>query len=84
MPRGQIGKLDFPAGNERTRLLEDSEPIDSPGVESSRRSGYFFEQVAQGIQERDRARLKRELTKSISFVWAIISWYELCLVATCD
>lgn len=83
MPKGQIGRLDFTprstvtssnGDTERTRLVPDSTLIDSPGPESSRREGYFFENVAQGIQDRDRARLKRELVRTTSFVWAILSW----------
>lgn len=76
MPDGQIGRLDFPSDRtEQSRLLHDSERIDSPDEwPASRRSGYFFENVAAGIQDRDRAQFKRELVRYTSFIWAIISW----------
>lgn len=79
MPNGSnaIGRLDFPSNNsnEHSRLIHDSERIDSPDEEpESSRSGYFFENVANGIQNRDRALFKRELVRYTSFVWAILSW----------
>lgn len=72
----KIDRLEIPS-NERTRLLHDSQPIDSPPDTPASRSGYFFETVAQGIQDRDRTLLKRELVRYTSFVWAILSWYEV-------
>ena len=76
-----IDKLDFPRRRgERQPLLHDrSEPSPGPSHETSR-SGSFFEQVAEGIQERDRARMKQEVVRYGSFVCAILSWYVLALI----
>ena len=69
-----------PRKGERQPLLhphERSEPSPGPSHESheTSRSGSFFEQVAEGIQERDRARMKQEVQRYGSFVSAILSWY---------
>jgi len=75
MPKDQSGWLQVPTeNNERTRLLADSQQIESPTEEHHSSQGYFFENVAQGIQDRDRARFQREFKRVSSFVWAIISW----------
>lgn len=37
-------------------------------------SGSFFEQVADGIAERHRVRMKREVVRYVSFICAILSW----------
>lgn len=79
MPNGgtHVDRLEVPSNttnNERTRLLHDSQPIDSPPDTPASRGGYFFENVAQGVQDRDRAHLKRELVRYTSFIWAILSW----------
>ena len=35
----------------------------------------FMGEVARGIIDRDRRRMKREFTRTISFVVAVLSWY---------
>lgn len=77
---GHIHKLDFPSADERRPLLQGnggpssgSEP--SPGRSNNTScSGSFFEQVAEGIQERDRARMQREVMRYGSFIVAIVNW----------
>lgn len=36
----------------------------------------FMGQVAEGIIERDRARMRREFIRVMSFVSAVLSWYS--------
>jgi hypothetical protein len=80
---GQIDKLDFPSSRgERRPLLHDrSEPSPGPSSETSG-SGSFFEQVAEGIQERDRAMMKQEVIRYGSFICAILSWYDIYICPT--
>jgi MFS family permease len=40
-------------------------------------AGSFFEQVAEGVMDRDRERLQRAFVRWLSFVWAIVN----CLCA---
>ncbi|KAE8850452.1 hypothetical protein PTNB85_00868 [Pyrenophora teres f. teres] len=73
-----IDKLDYPPNSPRRPLL--SPDIDT---ESQRRSqgtsyaGSFFEQVAEGIYQRDRVMMQRVVLRWLSFVWAIV----ICLCA---
>lgn len=77
---GHIDKLDFPSPDERRPLLQSNggpsgEP--SPGRSNTTScSGSFFEQIAEGIQERDRARMAREVVRYLSFVVAVVNWYD--------
>ncbi|KIW06958.1 uncharacterized protein PV09_02617 [Verruconis gallopava] len=73
-----IDKLDFPSSREERRPLLHDRPDHSPGPShGTSRSGSaapsFFEQVAEGIYERDRAKMKREVVRYTSFVCAILS-----------
>ena len=76
MPDGnnRIGKLDFPSLDEQQTLLHSTSADDSrqPGHLSGY-TGHFFEDVAEGIQSRDREELRREIVRYGSFVWAILS-----------
>lgn len=73
---GKIDKLEFPSRNERTPLIKDAQRVSSPErSQASSHAGRFFEDVAEGIQNQDRARLSREIVRYGSFVWAILSWY---------
>lgn len=80
---GRIDKLDFDSHRSvdvRRPLLHDHpEPSPGPSHETSR-SGSFFEQVVEGIQERDRAKMKQEVLRYGSFACAILSWYGTCEV----
>ncbi|KAB8416435.1 hypothetical protein FH972_024954 [Carpinus fangiana] len=89
MPQGnggaRIDKLDFPAPSAHTSLLhqrnDDATSSRASSFTHSRDGldprGRFFEDVAEGIQARDRELFKRNLTRYSSFAWAIIS----CLCA---
>jgi hypothetical protein len=70
-----IDKLDFPPkrGEQQPLLHDRPEPSPGPSHETSR-SGSFFEQVAEGIQERDRAKMKQVVLRYGSFAAAILSW----------
>lgn len=80
---GQIDRRDFHSSDERRPLLQSNggasgtaggaEP--SPGrSHNASRDGSFLEQVAEGIQERDRAKMQREVMRYGGFVVAIINW----------
>jgi len=64
---GRIDKLDYP-----TRTTNSSNPVNG-GPSGSSLAGRFFEQVAESIQDQDRRLMKREVTRYVSFVWAILS-----------
>lgn len=72
-----IDKLDYSPGRP---LLRTDDETDSPGRASGEHSyaGSFFEQVAEGILDRDRKKMKREVRRYLGFVWAIINWYVEC------
>lgn len=72
-----IDKLDYHANAARRPLLQPDVDIESRASQSNSYAGSFFEQVAEGIVERDRQRLKRQAIRWLSFVWAIIN----CLCA---
>jgi MFS family permease len=75
-----IGKLDYHASNNPRRpLLQPSgeDGDESRASQDTSYAGSFFEQVAEGIMERDRERLQRQAVRWLSFVWAIIN----CLCA---
>jgi len=75
---GHIDKLDFPAPDERRPLLQgNGGSADlSPGrSHTTSCSGSFFEQVAEGIQERDRKRMQRQIARYGTFLVAIVNWY---------
>ncbi|KAF2463337.1 MFS monocarboxylic acid transporter-like protein [Lindgomyces ingoldianus] len=74
-----IDKLDYrPAASPRRPLLHPDPESDSnrPSQDNSY-AGSFFEQVAEGIMERDRERLQRQFVRWLSFVWAVVN----CLCA---
>ena len=68
-----------PKNSPRRPLLQpDATPDDSSRASNDNSyAGSFFEQVAEGIMERDRERLRLQLARWLSFVWAIIA----CLCA---
>jgi hypothetical protein len=68
-----IDKLDFDSS--RRPLLEGEQSGPSPGAShASSLSGSFFEHVAEGIQERDRERLREQFVRFGSFAIAVLSW----------
>jgi hypothetical protein len=70
----RIDKLDF--DQSRRPLLGDDASELSPGQSTAPSvAGSFFEQVAHGVQVRDRRKLEHVLTKYVSFVVAVLCWY---------
>jgi hypothetical protein len=73
----RIDKLDF--DQSRRPLLGDDASELSPGQSTAPSvAGSFFEQVAHGVQVRDRRKLEHVLTKYVSFFVAVLCWYEEC------
>ncbi|SMR58623.1 unnamed protein product [Zymoseptoria tritici ST99CH_1E4] len=71
---GEIDKLDYHPGG-RPLLLNVDDNGESSGRQSQDRSyaGSFFEDVAEGIVDNDRKRMKREVLRYGSFAWALIN-----------
>ena len=70
-----IPSEDDPPSNEHTALLRSGgDTVEQQRRDSSAHSGYFFERVAEGMQERDRQRMAMEVIRYTSFIWAVISW----------
>ncbi|KAH6615129.1 MFS monocarboxylic acid transporter [Boeremia exigua] len=69
-----IDKLDYTSP--RRPLLASDASSTSPSNDNSY-AGSFFEQVAEGVMERDRERLQRVVVRWLSFAWAIVN----CLCA---
>ncbi|PSN59783.1 MFS general substrate transporter [Corynespora cassiicola Philippines] len=70
-----IGKLDY--SPRRPLLHPDGDSESSRLSQNTSYAGSFFEQVAEGIMERDRERLRHQLVRWLSFAWAIVN----CLCA---
>lgn len=72
---GGIDKLDYHPGGRP--LLQPDDNVDSSGRPSQATSyaGSFFEQVAEGIVDRDRVKMRREFARYLAFGWAILNWY---------
>ena len=74
---GGIDKLDY--NSPRRPLLapgSDASSNHDPSNDNSY-AGSFFEQVAEGVMERDRERMQRVVVRWLSFAWAIVN----CLCA---
>lgn len=74
-----IDKLDYKPGG-RPLLRPEAEDDRSPSARPSTSPSYagsFFEQVAEGVMDKDRSRMKREAARYFSFFWAIVN----CLCA---
>ncbi|KAJ8116246.1 hypothetical protein OPT61_g2273 [Boeremia exigua] len=70
-----IDKLDYTSPR---RPLLGSEASSTNGASNDNSyAGSFFEQVAEGVMERDRERLQRLAVRWLSFAWAIVN----CLCA---
>ena len=74
-----IDRLDYhpPISPHRPLLQTDSASESSRTSHDNSYAGSFFEQVVEGIMERDRQKLRREAARWLSFVWAIVN----CLCA---
>jgi MFS family permease len=73
-----IDKLDYRPSDARRPLLQPDADSDSsrPSQDTSY-AGSFFEQVAEGIAERDRRKMQRQVVRWLGFIWAILN----CLCA---
>ncbi|KAI4763580.1 ARM repeat-containing protein [Aureobasidium sp. EXF-3400] len=71
-----IDKLDYHPGRPLLRADDEAESSGRPSAEHSY-AGSFFEQVAEGIQKRDRQKMQLKLSRYLTFAWAIVN----CLVA---
>lgn len=71
---GEIGKLDYRPGG-RSLVPHDRGAVSASRTSQERASyaGSFFEQIAEGVVDKDRERMKREVTRYVSFIWAIIN-----------
>ncbi|KAF2996616.1 putative monocarboxylate transporter mch1 [Curvularia kusanoi] len=71
-----IDKLDY--NSPRRSLLAGSDASSTNGRSNDNSyAGSFFEQVAEGVMDRDRERLQRAFVRWLSFAWAIVN----CLCA---
>lgn len=71
-----IDKLDYRPGRPLLRADDGDDDGESAGRASGEHSyaGSFFEQVAEGILDRDRKRIRRDVLRYLGFAWAIINW----------
>ena len=70
-----IGKLDYKPGGRplvHDHSNDHSEPASRHSEEHSY-AGSFFEEVAGGIVEQDREKMKKQITRYTSFAWAVIN-----------
>lgn len=67
---GRIGKLDFP---NRSRDGDNDGASVGSNHSGVAHSGHFFEHVAEGVLDRDREKMRREVLRYASFFWAIVS-----------
>jgi MFS family permease len=75
-----IDKLDYlPHNSPRRPLLapDDDDTASHRRSQDTSYAGSFFEQVAEGIVERDRERMQRVVLRWLTFGWAIVN----CLCA---
>jgi MFS family permease len=79
-PTATIDKLEYKPGG-RPLLRADHDRSRSPSARPSTTSpsyaGSFFEQVVEGVMDKDRAKMTREATRYFAFAWAIVN----CLCA---
>ena len=77
-PSDSIAKLDYQP-NEQSSLLhqhegDDDSPAPSPAVAAG---NGFFEAVADGLRDRDRQQFRREVSRYVSFAWAVVCTYDI-------
>ena len=71
--RGDIDKLDFDENRKRpSSSIQDSEHSGPGGL--LRDDDSLLSDVVEGVIEHDRRRMKRAVTKYMSFACAILSW----------
>ena len=72
---GHIDKLDYVPGGRpllHDHSNDDSEPASRESEDRSH-AGSFFSEIAEGIQDRDREKMKKQVTRYVSFAWAIVN-----------
>jgi hypothetical protein len=67
---GRIDRLEF--DNNRTTGSNDSRNSHRSLLDDD---VSFMNEVAEGVIERDRIRMKKEATRTLSFVCAVLIWY---------
>lgn len=72
-----IDKLDYTSPPRRSPLAGSDASSTTGRSNDNSYAGSFFEQVAEGVMDRDRERLQRAFVRWLSFVWAIVN----CLCA---
>ena len=72
---GGIERLDYKPGGRPLLGDHSDDPSQPPSRQSEDHSyaGSFFSDVAEGIVERDREKMKKEAVRYFSFFWAIIN-----------
>jgi len=71
---GGIDKLDYHPGRPLVQTDNEADASTRPAGQTHSYAGNFFEQVAEGIYNDDRAQFNREVLRYLGFVWAIINW----------
>ena len=68
-PTNRIHSLEFDA-NRTVRSQNSEHSLVDDDVD-------FMGEVAEGIIQRDRRRMRLEVTRVVSFICAVLSWYEM-------
>lgn len=71
---GGIDKLDYHPSRSLIPSDDGGDSSNRPAGDSHSYAGNFFEQVAEGIYNDDRAQFNREVSRYLGFIWAIINW----------
>ncbi len=71
---GGIDKRDYHPGGRPLLQVDDSASETGRPSHDTSYAGSFFENVAEGIVERDRRKMRVQITKYTSFAWAIVNW----------
>lgn len=58
----------------RRSIVRESSSVGEEEEEGEGEEDGLLNDVVETIVQRDRRRLKREITRGISFVWSVISW----------
>ncbi|KAJ9647892.1 putative monocarboxylate transporter mch1 [Coniosporium tulheliwenetii] len=70
---GGIDKLDYHPGGRPLLQVDDSASETGRPSHDTSYAGSFFENVAEGIVERDRRKMRRQIIRYTSFAWAIVN-----------
>lgn len=67
-----IGKLDYHPGGRPLLLDPSAEGSGRPSEEHSY-AGSFFSDIAEGIVDQDRAKMKKQVVRYVAFCWALVN-----------